>query len=250
MLTRGRARGTFRDLFERGVLAVWLPELDAFLRTPATWPTEAGGTHEEASHGEPEDVPAPHATWNLLGAADRVGLAARTAPDALALAALFGPWLRSTFDRGRRRAWPAWQDHVEREFRPIAVRMSIPRAAYWEMREVLWMLDELRHPPPAARRRRLAHRPAFRTALAYLELDLRARDGDLALLEMWEQEAEAAGARPRARRGTAQAARDEERPRRGRRGRRGGRGRGSREAVAGGSRGVTPEADAWDPPPG
>ena len=53
----------------------------------------AGGPTRRPSHGEPEDLPVAHATWNLLGAADHWGMAAHGADDALALAPLLGPWI-------------------------------------------------------------------------------------------------------------------------------------------------------------
>jgi len=257
MLTRGRARGTFRDLFDRGVLAAWLPELDEFLRTPATWPAAGGGTHEEARRGEPEDVPGPHATWNLLGAADRYGLAAHDAPESLALAVLFGHWLRSTFTPRRRRVLGAWLDHVEALFRPVALRMSVPRWAVLEMRDALWLLDDLRHPPDPSRRRRVVFRPAFPVALRLFALDLEARDQDASAVEAWRAEAIAAGVDPDAWHGRAREprpgrGRGEGRARReprGRTGRRRSRGRrsGRPATAAGGS--ISPEADAWLPPP-
>jgi poly(A) polymerase len=257
MLSRGRSRGTFLDLFERGVLRAWLPELDEFLRTPASWPSDVGGTHEEARLGEPEDVPGPHATWNLLGAADRYGLAAHEAPESLGLAVLFGHWLRATFVPRRRRVLGAWLDHVEALFRPIAQRMSVPRWAALEMRDALWLLDELRQPPDHPRKKRVVHRPAFPVALRLLALDLDARDQDASLAEAWREVAREMGLDPDAWRERTR----EPRERRGRAeggARRGGRARGSRKrtrgrrggrspAATGGA--VSPEADAWLPPP-
>jgi poly(A) polymerase len=189
VLTRGCARPTIQGLHELGVLGPWLPELCAGLDVPIEWPTASGGTHEAASRGEPEDVPASHLTWNLLGAADVWGLASRGAPESLALAILFGPWLLESFETA-----PISRDlrlHVEETFRPIALRMSIPRRASYEMHDVLVLLDRLRHPPEnRSRKQALLRRAAFDAAVDFLELDLRARDRDLAPADAWRAFAE------------------------------------------------------------
>jgi poly(A) polymerase len=187
VLTRGAARPTMHALYGLGVLAPWFPDLATFLDRPIEWPAAAGGTHEAASRGEPEDVPGQHLTWNLLGAADAWGLAARGAPDSLALAALLGPWILDTFRTGPRLGHDV-AFHAEAMFRPLALRMSIPRRASMDLRDLLWMQRHLHRPPTAPRRLRgLLHRPAFREALAYFELDVRARDGDLAEVERWQE---------------------------------------------------------------
>ncbi len=255
MLSRGRARGTYRRLYDLGVLRVWLPELVDQLDEPATWPERSGGTHEEASQGEPVDVPVSHATWNLLGAADRWGVAAHRAPESLALATLFGPWLLRTWTRRRRHGFGAFVDHIEETFRPLALRMSVPRWASTQLRDILWMLADLREPPPMKRSKRMLYRPAFPAALAFLELDLMARDQSSRAADFWRRLAEEADVdlgfdrrrRPQAQRGGGNARRS--------RGRRGGRGRGGR----GNKRRRTtrnrrtrtpqPEAGAWVPPP-
>ncbi|MDA1195430.1 MAG: hypothetical protein O2894_09635, partial [Planctomycetota bacterium] len=185
MLTRGRARGTFHKLHALGVLSVWLPELTAVLDEPVEWPTLGGGTHEEASQGEPTVLPVGHATWNLLGAADHWGLAAHDAPESLALAVLFGPWLLRRWRQSKRSGFHAFVEHLDDTFRPVALRMSIPRWASTQMRDILWLLDDLRLPPQDKKARRLLNKPAFAVALAFLELDLRARDASLAVLEQW-----------------------------------------------------------------
>jgi len=276
MLSRGCGRGTFLKLHELGVLEVWLPELTAALDEPATWPHEDGGTHEEASQGEPVDVPIGHATWNLLGAADRYGLAAHRAPESLTLSALFGPWILRTWRRKAGGGFHAFMDHFDAIFRPVALRMSIPRWASMQMRDVLWLLEDLRSPPPPKKARRIMQRPAFAEALAFLELDLRARDADLAPLEQWRALAEDEGLelvmgkpqntrRPRARRGEGSGRRggrgrgrggqgrgEQGRGEQGRgeqgRGRRGGRERGGPTEAPRPIR-PAPEASAWDDPP-
>ncbi len=261
MLSRGHARGTFHELHELGVLGVWLPELTAFLDEPVEWPTEEGGTHEEASQGEPVDAPQGHATWNLLGAADQWGLGAHKAPESLALAVLFGPWLLRTWRQSKRQGFQAFVEYLEEIFRPVAVRMSIPRWAGMQMRDILWLLDELRNPPPPKRAKRLIRRPGFAAALAFLQLDQLARDADPRQVDHWEALVEEAGItlgfdkpRPPARqRGGRSEGRGGGRGR-GRGGRsRGGRGRGR----AGGGRDRArrpaappePEAGAWMDPP-
>jgi poly(A) polymerase len=236
ILTRGSARPTFRSLHDLGVLRHWLPELSAGLDAPIEWPTTPGGTHEEASRGEPEDVPASHLTWNLLGAADAFGLAAHGAPDSVALASLFGPWLLEAHRRA-----PRAHDllvHVEEAFRPLALRMSVPRRVTYEMRDLLALLPRLRHPPEnRSRLHSVLRRPAIDAALAYFRLDLRARDADGKAHEEWaallEEYRAAHARRSAARRGHAAtreewpppgeeegAARPGGRRRRGRRGRR------------------------------
>ncbi len=268
MLSRGCARNAFRELHALGVLGIWLPKLTAALDEPATWPSEGGGTHEEASLGEPVDVPIGHATWNLLGAADHFGLAAHQAPESLTLSALFGPWILRTWRRKSGGGFHAFMDHFDDIFRPVALRMSIPRWASMQMRDVLWLLEDLRSPPPGKKAQRLVHRPAFAEALAFLELDLRARAADLAPLEFWralaeEENVDLALVKPqRARqpRGRAGGGRRGGRAR-SRGGRSRGRGRGGqgskrrggqeRSADAPPARPArpAPEASAWDDPP-
>ena len=267
MLTRGRARTTMRALFDVGVLEAWLPELTEVLSIDPTWPTDATGTHAEASQGEPEDLPVGHATWNLLGAADRWGPAAHRAPDSLALATLFGPWILDTWRQdGGGSHYGVFSDHVDAVFRPIALRMSIPRWAVSEMRDALWMLDALRHPPQHPRKRiAMMRRTAFPVALALLQLDLDARDCDDSLHGTWcdwarEERIDprrfrrAQQPRGRRKRGNARSGRNHRgNPARG--GRRGGKGRGGRrrnQRGRGGRRGDGPpseEASAWMPPP-
>ena len=255
MLTRGRARGTFHTLHRLGVLHIWLPELTAYMEEPADWPEQGGGTHEEAQRGEPADIPVGHATWNLLGAADHWGLAAHDAPESLGLCVLFGPWLLRSWRRSGLRGFHGFVDHLEETFRPVAVRMSIPRWAAHQMRDILWLLDELRQPPQMKKARRLVRRPGFAAALAFLELDLRARAASSEPADAWRNLAEKESVRlvlgkpPPA---SAPRRRGAERPAGGRR--RGGRGprRGKRR---GGDRTPTrditpaPEAGAWLEPP-
>jgi poly(A) polymerase len=247
MLTRGRARGTFRRLHQLGVLGVWLPELTAALDEPIDWPARPRGTHEEARRGEPADTPIVHATWNLLGAADRWGLAAHRAPESIAMAVLFGPWLLRTFRLSGRRGLAAFNDHLEATFRPVALRMSVPRWVQAQMRDILWMLDDMRHPPSSRRRARMVRRPAFPAAAAFLELDLRARACSLDTFDLWHELAQEAGVELRFDRiGRARATRKRkpDRPRRGR-----GRGRGRRHRRRGHRPPSEPEAGAWAPPP-
>lgn len=251
MLTRGRARDTFRRLHDLGVLRVWLPELAEFLDEPVAWPETRGGTHEEASRGEPVDIPPAHATWNLLGAADRWGLAARSAPESIALALLLGPWLLRTFRRaGGRRSIAAFVQHIEAVFRPVALRMSVPRWVTTQMRDVLWMLEDLRKPPSQKRCRRMVRRPSFPVALAFYELDLRARARGLQEADLWYELAREAGVElsfDGARRGARRGKRKKGPAGRGRAHGRGGRGRrrgGSRRRPP-----LDPEAGAWAEPP-
>jgi hypothetical protein len=119
--------------------------------------------------------------------------------------------------------------------------MSIPRRSTTRMTEVLWALEDLRHPPPAKRRSRLLRRPYFRDALDLLRLDLMARGADMEPVEWWLRAAEEEGLVV----GGEVHGPDPGAPRGGRRrrGRRGGRRRGA-------GRGPPPEADAWAPPPG
>ncbi|MCC7137058.1 MAG: hypothetical protein IT460_01355 [Planctomycetes bacterium] len=192
VLGRGAASPTMRGLHELGLLRHWLPELAAFLETPIPWPASGGGSHAAAREGEPEDTPPSHLTWNLLGAADAWGLAAHGVPESLPLACLLGPWLLDGFVRGPRRGADVWQ-HVEETFRPLALQMNVPRKTSWELREILGLLDRLRHPPAAPKRRRqIVDRAVFPEALVYFELDLRARGHDLEPARRWREEAEAA----------------------------------------------------------
>jgi tRNA nucleotidyltransferase/poly(A) polymerase len=259
MLSRGCARDTFLCLHELGVLGVWLPELTAFLDEPIEWPAQAGGTHEEAQQGEPIDAPQGHATWNLLGAADRWGLGAHKAPESVALAVLFGPWIMRTWRQAPHgNGFHAFIDHVEAMFRPVALRMSIPRWASMQMRDILWMLDDLRKPPPPKRAKRLLRRPAFAAALAFLHLDLVARASPLRPEEHWLSLAEEARIDlelgkppPRGRSrdaGKRSGQRGGARSTSGRRGRRGGRGGRKRREPQ--RRPLSePEAGAWLDPP-
>jgi poly(A) polymerase len=191
VLGRGAARPTMQGLFELGVLKGWLPDLVKFLERPIGWPVTGGGSHASARKGEPEDTPPSHLTWNLLGAGDAWGMAAHGVPESLMLAPLLGPWLLDTFEHGPRRGADVWS-HVEETFRPLALAMNIPRRTSWELREILGMLDRLRHPPADRRRvETIVHRPIFPEALVYYELDLRARDHELAPLERWRALADA-----------------------------------------------------------
>lgn len=204
VLGRGAARTTLREVFERGVLRGWLPELHEFLSRPIAWPTERAGPDEVArpadlgGRGEPEDAPASHHTWNLLGAADAWGLAARGVPESLMLAVLLGPWLVEGFRTGPRRG-PDLFAHIEETFRPLALRMNVPRRTSWELREILSLQPRLARPDDLGRRARsLVFRPVFPEALAYLELDRRARDQDLGVVARWRELAhEAYGSGPR-----------------------------------------------------
>ena len=237
MLSRGRARGTFLRMRDLGLLRVMLPDLAAFLGEPVEWPVPGGGVDEETRPGppgEPNNPLAGHATWNLLGAADRCGLAANKAPESLALAVLFGPWLMTTWRRRKRRGFRAYMDHVEELFRPVAVRMNIPRWATLEMRDALWFLDDLRHPPSPERSRRLVRRAAFRTALSLYELDLMAKGLDTQAVEPWRRLAAEEGVPPAG----ARKPPSERAPRGGPRGtgRRGGRRRGGRRRRGRGAR--------------
>lgn len=253
IVMRGRSRPTLHRLWELGVLGAWIPEWTRDLDRPMAWPSASGGTHLEASRGEPADAPTAHATWNLLGAADRWGLAARGAPESLALAAAFGPWLLEGWRAsGGGDSYPAFAQTLEDLFRPVALRMSVPRWAASRMRDVLWMLLELRHPPGPRPRRRLFFRHGFSEALALLEMDLRARDCDDALLEEWLAAAEEAGAHldlASTDQARAEAQQDFPPPDRHRRGRRGGRARGEPAGEARHGGGIAAEADAWEPPP-
>jgi len=200
ILGRGSARPTLQRLYELGVLAPWLPELVEFFDRPIEWPREGGGSHESAREGEPEGVPGSHLTWNLLGAADAWGLAPRGVPESLQMAVLCGPWLLDTWERGPRKAHE-FGFHVEEAFRPLALRMSIPRRVSYELREILWMLARLKQgPEPARRARGLVERSIFPEALAYYGLELRARDHDLAPVERWREVADEVWASHRDRR--------------------------------------------------
>ncbi|MFM8979706.1 MAG: hypothetical protein ACKOSS_04500 [Planctomycetia bacterium] len=257
--SRGHARGTLHHLWELRVLHAWIPELAEYLDRPMGWPEQAGGTHEEAMQGEPAGLPAAHATWNMLGAADRWGLAAHAAPESLVMAVLFGPWLLETWEaecaagRGGPH-FPLFAQHVERTFRPVALRMSIPRWVSARLLDVLWMLVAMREMPPA-RPRRAFFRPGFPEALTLLGLDLDARDAPHDLLEAWTQAADDVGAQVGL--SAPAAAREEtldQLPPDGRRRRRGGRGRrrGRGGPEGGESRRPLPladEADSWEPPP-
>ena len=269
ILGRARARPTLHRLWELGLMHAWIPELAAHLDRAVAWPERGGGTHAEASQGEPADLPAGHATWNLLGAADRFGLAEHAAPESLALAVLFGPWILSTWQQRGGDGYPAFDSHVDQLLRPVALRMSLPRWAMARLRDVLWMLLEMREPPRGTRRRRIFFRPGFAEALTLLEMDLRARDVPDDVLTAWRTEAEQEGA-PTGLASTQQAreeALDSMPPDVRRRGRRGGRRSGRERDERGGAadgrgpyapptgeppRRVPPvpeEADAWDPPP-
>jgi hypothetical protein len=150
-------------------------------------------------------------------------------------------------------------EFIEDTFRPVALRMSIPRWVCIQMRDLLWMLDDLRVPPAPKQAQRLMRRQTFPLGLAFYQLDLMARDGDEETLEDWRSKAEdegislaierpPPGARRRNEGGGPKRGARKRRPTRGGRGRsRGGRGRSS-----GGSARVdphAPEAGAWSPPP-
>jgi hypothetical protein len=167
------------------VLEPWLPELGRFLRAEIAWPEAGGGTHEAAARGEPADTPPSHLTWNLLAAADAWGMGARGVPESLELAVLFGPWILSAWRSGDRRGHDFWT-HAEELMRPTALRMNIPRRASYEMREILGLQDRLVSPPDTKRRlRSVVERSAFPEALAWYQLELRARGADLEPIARW-----------------------------------------------------------------
>lgn len=240
VLGRAKARPTLHRLHEMGVLQHWLPELNPQLEVPATWPEAGGGTHEEARHGEPEGLPTAHATWNLLGAADHWGMGAHGADDALALAPLLGPWLlQASILPGRHPSFHHYADRFDATLRPMALRMSIPRRTAARLRDLLWLWREMRHSPQGRKAQRIIRRPVFPLALAYLRLDLMARDCPLDVLDAWEKIAPPP--RPEG----------EEAPEPGR-GRGRGRGRGGRGDRRRGRRQrpeVRTEEDAWAPAP-
>lgn len=255
VLNRARARPTLHRLHEMGALRHWLPELSTALDATTCWPGAGGGTHEEASHGEPEDLPTAHSTWNLLGAADRWGMGTRGADDALVLASLLGPWLLGACrNRSRRLPYAAFSNRFDEMLGPMARRMSIPRRTTCRLRDLLWLSLELHQPPEGRRVSRIVHRPAFPLALGYLYLDLMARDCPPDVFEAWEALApeHPVDVRPPARQSRGDRRREQPRRQRGgeRRGRRqrGARGRGDRgRAGQGGA--PREEADAWKPAP-
>ncbi len=187
ILARGAAGPTLRGLFDLGVLKPWLPDLCEFLEGPIEWPDTAGGTHEAAREGEPADTPPSHLTWNLLNAADAWGMGARGVPESLEMSVLLGPWILSEWSRGRRRGPDFWT-HTEELFRPMALRMNVPRRTSYEMREILGLQDRLQEPPDQKRRQRsIVERSVFPEALAYFQLDLRARGRDLGPVTRWRE---------------------------------------------------------------
>ena len=233
LLSRGRARSTIEHLLRLGVLPVWLPELCRAL-------------DDAIVPGEPETI--GQAMFALLGAADDWGMAAHHAPESLALSVLFGPWLLARGPRARRRGHTAFVDHVDRRFKPVAVRMSIPRWATTEMREALWAQDALRHPPGhPGRAHALMRRRSFAVALRLFALDCLAHGDDLADFDDWVERAQDLDVPfeflpPHLRRKQPRPHGRQRRP-----GRRGGRRGGRRRRPAHRKpRDVTPEADAWD----
>ena len=187
ILARGCAGKTLRGLFDLGVLKPWLPDLCEFLEGPIEWPSASGGTHEAAREGEPAGTPPSHLTWNLLGAADAWGMGARGVPESLEMSVLLGPWILSEWDGGRRRGPDFWT-HAEEIFRPMALRMNVPRRTSYEMRDILGLQERLREPPDQKRRQRsIVERSVFPEALAYFQLDLRARGRDLAPVTHWRE---------------------------------------------------------------
>jgi hypothetical protein len=233
ILNRSKARPTLRRLHEMGVLAHWLPELDRELAGTLQWPDARAANPAEASCGEPEELPTARATWSLLGSADRWGMSAHGAEDALVLAPLLGPWLlRRSVLPNRRLSHASFAERFEDTLRPMARRMSVPRRTAARLRDILWLWMHVRRPPGGKRPPRLVHQPAFRLALDYLRLDLMSRDCPLDLVERWSKLA------PRRR-----PEQHREGPRRRRRGSRSRRERRRRR------REPRPEASAWLPAP-
>ena len=187
--------------------------------------------------------------WVLLGAADRWGPAAHDAEDSLTLAPLIGPWVLDAWEADPRRGFGAYGELFDETVRPLASRMSIPRRTLAQLKEMLWLWMFLRKGPDGRGDARMVSRRAFPLALAFLRLDLMARDCPLDVLHAWEALAEQHGA------GTSRPAKgrepSERRSRRGRgRGRRGGRGgRGGRRGDDAERGGLGAEADAWAPAP-
>jgi hypothetical protein len=139
---------------------------------------------------------------------------------------------------------------MERTFRPVALRMSVPRWVSARLLDVLWMLLELRE-PPQPRRRRTFFRAGFTEALTLLAIDLDARGAPEDLYLTWSEAARAAGARV-VLAGTDQARAEtlDQLPPDARRRRRGGRGRARGAGHPEEGRRPLPlaeEAEAWEP---
>jgi poly(A) polymerase len=230
ILGRGSAYKTLHRLHDLGVLGAWTPEVAGFL-------DEAEGK-------------GGHATWSLLGAADRWGPSAHDADESLVLAPLVTPWILDGWDGVPGRGFVSWTTHVEDTLRPMALRMSIPRRTQGRLKELLWLWLQMGKPPAGKRSVRLVRRMAFPHALTFLRLHLDAEDGAPDLARRWRAFAEEHGApvgpRPG---GSPPEPREPEANGRGRR-RRGGRGRrrgGSRDGGEGPN--VSAEAAAWGPAP-
>ncbi len=253
ILGRGAAWRTLHRLHRLGVLAHWVPEVVAFLDEPRTWGDLAGPASEPE---DPEGLPpsGAHATWNLLGVADRWGLGAGGAEEAMLLAPLLAPWIVSAWLEDDHGGYLAWCDRFDETVRPLAQRTSMPRRTLGRLKEALWLWLTMRHPPDGRWAHKVVRRQAFPLALSFLRLDLEARNRVDGTLAAWEE----LGARSRPAAHAHRRDEDEE-PRRRRRGGRSGRGRRGRRAgpgsaahgdgEGGGAPRVGSEAAAWTPAP-
>jgi len=173
LLTRGCARQTVQGLYDLKVLHPWLPELVA----SSTGDRVAVGGRRDA-RGGPRGRARGHAFADLTGTCSRWRTPGQWRPAGCRtpwrIGVLLGPWLLESYaPRPATRA--DLVSHVEESFRPIAVRMSVPRRVSYELREILWMLERL---PPRARAEAPPPQPRPKAvlprALAYFGLELRA----------------------------------------------------------------------------
>lgn len=154
----GHALPTFLTLRELGLLDVLLPELADVLRE-----------HDpEHPHGT------GHLFWALLEVLDAERRRGRTFEDAVLFALLFLPVVRHRVRRDAPSGDPApglLSKILDDVVNPVAIRMALPNAVSYRIKQALAMVGKLSHRPDAkVATRRLTLRESFPTALEIFAL--------------------------------------------------------------------------------
>jgi poly(A) polymerase len=173
MLRGGHALPTFLLLREVGLLDALLPELADELRRPDDEHPEGAG----------------HLFWSLIEVLDAERRGGRPFDDAVSFSTLFLPILRRQIDRLRSGANAdamAVLKLIEDIVTPIAVRMSFPNLLAHRIKQALFSLGKLSHPPEwKAATRRFVFHSDFPIVLDLFELRAMATGRQTELARQW-----------------------------------------------------------------